>query len=148
MKRPDDYWKLIEASWEQINIYDGAAVFLNSYATVKPPSGQLYAAHFAQSEICNGGFKQLFWNSTGVLCPEAVEGFDLIGMPKTSGLITSAMKTLGTPFPRERDERQKALEDVSKDLLNQLDKEFYRVLREENGGFEDAANAFVQKWGE
>ena len=45
-------------------------------------------------------------------------------------------------------ERQKALEDVSKDLLNQLDKEFYRVLREENGGFEDAANAFVQKWGE
>src|ERR1700680_3059322 len=28
-----------------------------------------YAAHFCQSEICNGGFEQLFYNGTGASMP-------------------------------------------------------------------------------
>jgi XTP/dITP diphosphohydrolase len=148
MNLPIEYWDLVELIWDQINIYEGADVFLNSYSSVKPPAGQLYAAHFAQSEICNGGFHQLFWNSTAVLCPEAVQGFDLIGMPETANLLTSAMEALGSSFPRERDERQRALEHVSKDWLNQLDRQFYKNIGTENGGFEAAADSFVRKLGE
>ena len=146
--RPDDYWQLIEPIWDQINIYDDPDIFFSSYKTVKESIGQLYAAHFAQSEICNGGFRQLFGNSTGVLCPEAVQGFNLIGMPKTSSLLTSAMKSLGNPFPRERDKRQKAVESVSKDLLHKLETEFFKQIEAESGGFVAAANAFACKLSE
>jgi hypothetical protein len=143
MTKPGDYWEVIEPIWDQINIYDGADVFLNSYSTVKPPAGQLYAAHFAQSEICNGGFHQLFSNSTGVLSPEAVQGFRLIGMNKTASLLVAAMEALCSPFPRDRAKRQKTLKEVPKEKLGQLDRAFFKEIYQENGGFEAAANAFV-----
>jgi XTP/dITP diphosphohydrolase len=140
-----EYWDVVELVWDEINIYESADVFLSTYSSVEPPAGQLYAAHFAQSEICNGGFRQLFWNSTGVLSPEAAQGFELIRMPQTANLVISAMEIVGSPFPRDRDERQKALERVSKDRLDQLDKQFFKDIETENGGFEAAANAFVNK---
>jgi hypothetical protein len=137
------YWKLVEPIWDQVNIYDGADIFLSTYATTDQPAGAIYAAHFAQSEICNGGFHQLFSNSTGVLSPEAVQGFRLIGMNKTADLLVTAMDTLGNPFPRDRARRQKNLMDVPKEKLNRLDRVFFKEIDQENGGFEAAANAFV-----
>ena len=141
-----DYWHFIEPIWDQINIYDGADIFLSTYATAKPPAGAIYAAHFAQSEICNGGFYQLFSNSTGVLSPEAVQGFRLIGMDKTAGLLNAAMEMLGNTFPRDRGARQKVLKNLSKEKFDQLDKAFFKEIAQENGGFVAAANAFVSKW--
>ena len=117
-KDPEYY---IDSVWELIDIYKGADAFLKSYSGAEQPAGKLYAAHFAQSEICNGGFKQLFRNSTGVLSPEAVQGFQLIGMPRTAELLVAAMRTLGNPYPRDRKERQTRLETVSEDILNSID---------------------------
>ena len=136
-----NYWQLIEPIWDQINIYDGPDIFLGTFATAKPPAGAIYAAHFAQSEICNGGFHQLFSNS------EAVEGFRLIGMDKTADLLKAAMEALGNPFPRDRAARQKTLKKVPKEKLNQLDRVFFKEIDQENGGFEAAANAFVSSLG-
>ncbi len=145
MNVPIEYWDVVELVWDEINIYVVADVFLSTYSSAKWPAGQLYAAHFAQSEICNGGFHQLFWNSTGILSPEAAQGFELIRMPQTANLVTSAMEAVGSPFPRERSERQKALERVSKDRLDRLDQQFCKNIDTENGGFEAAADAFVNK---
>jgi Domain of unknown function (DUF4375) len=144
-KKSDDYYKLIEPIWDQINIYDGPDVFLKTYSATKQPAGLLYAAHFAQSEICNGGFKQLFGNSTGVLSQEAVEGFQLIGMNRTAALVAAAMEALGSPFPRDRNERQRRLKDIPKDLLNQLDRKFFEEIEKENGGFLASSDAFVER---
>ncbi|WP_213806967.1 DUF4375 domain-containing protein [Granulicella sp. dw_53] len=139
---PESYIDLV---WEQIDIYNGAEAFLNSYAGAAQPAGLLYAAHFAQSEICNGGFMQLFLNSTGVLSLEAAEGFRLIGMQHTADLLVSAMQTLGDPFPRDRKERQSRLEAVSEAALNELAKRFYVELETENAGFDSAISIFCQK---
>ena len=143
-KKSEGYYKLIESMWDQINIYDGPDVFLKTYAAAKQPAGLLYAAHFAQSEICNGGFKQLFRNSTGVLSQEAVEGFQAIGMNRTDSLVAAAMEALGSPFPRDRNERQKRFENVSEDLLNQLDRKFLDEIEKENGGFLPSCDAFIE----
>jgi hypothetical protein len=147
-EREKDYWQLIEPIWDQINIYDGPDAFLSTYATAKPSTGAIYAAHFAQSEICNGGFHQLFSNSSGVLSPEAVQGFSLLGMDKTAALLKAAMETLGDPFPRDRPARQNTLKNVQKEKLHQLDEAFFKEIDKENGGFESAANAFVSSLGD
>jgi hypothetical protein len=140
-KDPEYY---IGAVCDQINIYDGAETFLQSYSGAEQPAGMLYAAHWTQSEINNGGFKQLFWNSTGVLVPEAVEGFQLIGMPRTAEVVVAAMRTFGDPYPRDRKERQARLETIPKEVLRDLDRQFYGGLESENGGFESAISIFVQ----
>jgi hypothetical protein len=140
-KDPEYY---IDAVSEQINIYNGAETFLESYSGIEQPAGMLYAAHWAQSEICNGGFRQLFKNSTGVLSPEAVQGFGLIGMLRTAELLIAAMQTLGDPYPRDRMERQTRLETVSEDTLRALDKQFFVEIENESGGFDSAVRTFVQ----
>jgi hypothetical protein len=70
----NSYWDLVEPVWDEINIYDGPDVFLETFQKVPLKIGYLYAVHFCQSEVCNGGFGQFFFNSTGVLAPEAVRG--------------------------------------------------------------------------
>lgn len=54
----------------------------------------MFAAHFCQSEICNGGLGQFFGNSTGGLAPEAVEGFREIGQAQVAALIASGLSVL------------------------------------------------------
>ena len=144
-EKSENYYKLIEPIWDQINIYDGPDVFLKTYSSAKQPAGLLYAAHVAQSEICNGGFNQLFGNSSGVLSQEAMKGFQLIGMNKTADLVTAAMEALGSPFPRDRKERQQKLRGVPKDLLNQLDRKFFEEMEKENGGYLASSEAFIER---
>lgn len=105
------YWSSIEPIWDVINI-DTPEAFLVTFAKVRPELGALYAAHFCQSEVCNGGFTQFFWNSTGVLAPEAVKAFKAIGLAQTSNIVQKAMDMLCQPYLRDRAPRQKALRSL------------------------------------
>lgn len=78
MEAGEEYWAVLDQYWDVIDI-DSPEVFESTFNRVPRSVGLLYAAHFCQSEVCNGGFTQFFWNSTGVLGPEAVEGFRAIG---------------------------------------------------------------------
>jgi hypothetical protein len=139
----ETYWAVVEPVWEKIDIYEGPETFVRTYAGAAKTARLLYAAHFCQSEVCNGGFDQFFWNSTGVLGPEAVEGFRAIGMSCTADLVQEAMEQLGEPYPRDREERQARLEGVSQDHLDKLDQEFFKLIVSENGGFARAADKYA-----
>jgi hypothetical protein len=165
----ESYWNLIDPIWDKINIYDGEAAFLASIQPFPRPTVLLYAAHFCQSEVCNGGLLQFFWNNTGVLCPEAIEGFRIIGMPQVASIIEAAAASLGSPYPRDREARWDAMlvesglsEDELKDIFDKTpnqylafleatkafnwdsqSKHFYEFYDEENGGFESAADRFA-----
>src|SRR5437870_1993912 len=93
------YWAVIEPVCDSISIYDGPARFLSEHAAAPTVARTLFAAHWCQSEVCNGGFEQFFSNSTGVLGPEAILAFHEIGMPLTSSLIANAAAYLGEPYP-------------------------------------------------
>lgn len=142
-----DYWDAVEPFWDQINIYDGPDVFRSTYDSAPKIAGLMFAAHFCQSEVCNGGFDQFFWNSTGVLAPEAVEGFRQLGQSQVAALVESAMELLGSPYPRDRDERQERLSHVPKPSLGSLDQRFFSLIESEAGGFEKAADRFLETFG-
>jgi hypothetical protein len=138
-----NYWDAIDPIWDLINI-DTPESFRTTFAAVRPESGLLYAAHFCQSEVCNGGFGQFFWNSTGVLAPEAVKGFAAIGQPQVANIVEKAMALLGSPYLRDRKARQEALQAPrNAGDFAPLEDEFYRLLRTENGGYESAANGYA-----
>jgi Domain of unknown function (DUF4375) len=165
------YWDYIEPYWDVFDIYNGHHGFESSIHNAPRPIVLLYAAHFCQSEVHNGGFLQFFWNNTGVLAPEAIEGYSVIGMPTLASLLQEAASTLGTPYPRERNDRKDALliaSGHSKRELKQifkkhenlyrafaeatkalpfdlLSKQFWQAAKTENGGFEAAATLYSQK---
>jgi len=165
------YWQLVEPVYERINIYDGPEAYITSLEGVPRPAVLLHATHMCQSEVRNGGFLQLFWNNTGVLVPEAIEGLRTIGMAEAAALVVAAAAPLGEPYPRGRDERWDALlvssgkdegelkrffegnenlymafyEATKGTPLDTLNKRFWECLRSESGGFEDAATRYARE---
>ncbi|MGH8465475.1 MAG: DMP19 family protein [Pseudomonas sp.] len=143
------YWTLVEPIWDTVSIYDGADVFLQQYTASPEASRVLFAAHWCQSEINNGGFEQFFSNSTGVLAPEGVQAFRALGLPRTAELIDKAMAVFGPKYPRERTEREDALDKVWDDVdedtdpFGNLDDSFFELVETENGGFESAADRYA-----
>ena len=111
----------------------------------------VYSANRCQSEVCNGGFHQFFFNPSGAIAPEAVEGFLAIGMPETAAIVQEANAFFGKRFPRSRTERHRRLPRVPDrpreewDPFFALDERFYAVIRTENGGFDVAADAYIER---
>jgi len=71
------YWDVLEPYFKAINIYENAEALSASIANIPRQIVVLYAAHICGSEVHNGGFLQLFWNSTGIIVPDAVEAYDV-----------------------------------------------------------------------
>jgi hypothetical protein len=139
----EKYWSVVEPIWEAIEIYDGPDVFLKTFKQAGREAGILFAAHFCQSEVCNGGFRQFFSNSTGVLAPEAVEGFNAVGQTEIAGIISEAMSVLGSAYLRDRASRRTALDRLAPDSFENLDEKFLALIDTENGGFTVAADNYA-----
>jgi len=149
------YLELVDPLMDEISIVDGPAVYLDGMRNIPEHAGLLFATHHAYWEMGNGGFSQFFLNSTGVLAPEAVRGFRLLGMPRSSEIIERAMSHFGRVYPRGRDERN-ALMKLSMEpscymhdpSFDGLDDELWAIIDEEGGGFEAAADRYAERLSE
>jgi Domain of unknown function (DUF4375) len=149
--QPDNigYWSLVEPVWLPLNRswYDGWEEFLRQFRAIRPEVGHLYAGHWCRSEVCNGGLHQFFSNSTGLLAPEALEGFRAIGLTELAEVLATAMKIFGSPYPRDRADRHEVLASRQGgrreewDPFYQLDERFY----EWSDRWEDAADAYAAR---
>ncbi len=144
-----DYWTLVKPVWDKISIYDGPEKFLSEFGRASQKSRTLFAAHWAQSEIMNGGLGQFFSNSTGVLAPEAVEAFRELGMPKCASTLSDAMRFFGETYPRDTTKREQIFErffeENGEDAILVLEQEdaMAAAIEEENGGWDEAADRYA-----
>ena len=113
MEQFDSIWPTSDVPSRCISIYDGADVFLRDLSAAGPIHGTLFAAYWPQAEILNGGLSQFFGNSAGVLAPEAVEAYKILGMPLLAAALQGAMDWFGAPYPRERESREARLEEFA-----------------------------------
>lgn len=171
----DSYWEFVEPLFGAVK-FDRPEVFFPSIAPLPRSSVLLFAAHMCLAEVYNGGFLQLFWNNTGLMVPEGIEGFLNIGMPEMARLLCETARRLGEPYPRCRDERWDAMlaasvlgefqlqrifekhKNEAKGLylafaeatlglgFDEIDKRFLETARVENGGFQDAATSYASKF--
>jgi len=145
-KEPGEtYWKLVHPIWQKLSIFDEIVRFDLEFEDAPLKARSLFAAHWCQSEVRNGGFYQFFYNSTGILAPHAVSSFQLLSMPQSAGLVQQAINWFEQPYPRERRARLQQLKNVEgKKQFYSLDDKFYPLIREENGGFTKAADAYAE----
>jgi hypothetical protein len=149
LKTGDKYWSVIEPIWEKVSIYDGEEIFLTQFSEIPEKIGHLLAAHWCQSEVRNGGFDQFFFNSTGVLAPEAVVGFHAIGMSQTATIVLQAIQRLGEKYSRRRDKRNVQLslleqQESIDDPFDDLNIVFFQLVNTEGGGFDIAAHRYAE----
>jgi len=148
-KPGERYWSLVEPIWDAISIYDDPDDFLRQFSAVPQEAGHLFAAHWCQSEVCNGGLHQFFSNSTGVLAPEALAGFRAIGLTEWANILADGMRFFGEEYPREQTERLTLLRGwrgrtrEEGDPFYALNKRFYSWLHEEPQRWERAADQFA-----
>lgn len=97
-----------------------------------PGQRAVYALDWVRKEVSNGGFDQLFGNSTGYLMPEALEGAEYIGATDYADVLRRAAAVFrGGEVPRDRDERTDVLDAEPARIgpvLEALDEEFYALL--------------------
>jgi hypothetical protein len=146
----DRYWALIEPHWLPLNeAWDlGLDQFLMTMQQVPPRVADLYAAHWCQSEVRNGGFYQFFFNTTGLLAPEAAKGFRAIGMLEWATLLTETMNYFGSPYPRDRARRLVLLTNHDDELngLNPFaaaDDRFFFCADDEPERWEERADSYA-----
>ena len=156
----DVYEELLDPLFSRVTTMTGSEAYLAAIDKESRPLILLYAADLCAAEVQNGGFLQLFYNCTGVVVPEAIEGFHALHMPQTAGLVEEASKPLGSPYPRDEERRHEALlrapgksldeiesiakdtqhpfigfREVTKDLdFDALSSRFWELVRSENGG--------------
>ena len=117
-------------------------------ASVVIPGGspQRHREH-GESDIRNGGLHQFFSNDTGVLAPEAVKGFRAMALDACADAVDRAMQFFGSAYPRARDVREEALDDLELrdpenwDPFTEFDEQFYDAI--EDCGFEKAADSYA-----
>lgn len=153
MKLGQHYWSLVNPIWDIISIYGGEETFQKQYEAVPLVPRTLFAAHWCQSEVRNGGLHQFFGNSTGVLAPEAVLAFKAIGMPRIAAVVSEAMSWFGPVYPRDREVRDEQLGEYENehpenwDPFEKLDDQFFELIEKENGGFIAAADTYARSCG-
>ena len=148
MAKHVDYWKLVEPVWLPLNrCWDDPIKFVRKFRRVRSEVGHLYAGHWCQCEVRNGGFHQFFSNTTGILAPEALEGFRAIGVVEWAEILADAMKCFGTPYPRDRDDREAFLPMRQRRLREEWDPFYQLDIRfyESEIDWEYAANVYADK---
>jgi|SRR5688572_2692396 len=143
-----DYWAIVQPLYRNISIHQDPASLLEQLAGVTRAGQVLFAAHWCQTEVLNGGLWQFFMNSTGVLCPEAIEAYSAIGMPKLSSVLSDAASWFGPEYPRATRERRALLSAAgwARPRGNPFGKQtklFLKLHEEEAGGFDAAADRFA-----
>src|SRR5580704_11239066 len=75
----DLFWAVVEPLWDDLDFYGLPETAATFFALATPAQGAMIAMWWCRSEVCNGGFNQFFGNSTGMVWPEALRGFSLVG---------------------------------------------------------------------
>jgi len=90
----------------------------------------VYSTWVVEAQVSNGGFNQLFWNSSGRLAKDAVAGYDRMGLTALARLVDRAIATNQKDAMRlEKLKREGTLEAFSRSYdqrpYEALDQEFY-----------------------
>lgn len=95
-----------------------------------------YALTVLEMEVNNGGFNQYYYNQGDEFADRAVDGFKTIGAEKFAELVTKANNIYRQEKKKITDKQDGSLQGFSESYkdnpLNDLDKEFYNLYKEES----------------
>lgn len=122
-------WELIQPLWYTVSIYDGLDIYEQNLKPFTEAQRKILALFWYDSEVCNGGHDQFFFNSTGIVWKDALECMRMIGAGNYARNFQKAVDLFGGRIPFDRSERIEALEKLREeegfDDFEQIDSFYY-----------------------
>lgn len=103
---------MLDPDCDSVEMYGTVDEYETSIVNVPRESLIVLAALHCHDEVCNGGLRQFFRNTTGILAPESADGLELLGFSASAAALRDAMALSSTPYPRRRAERHRAIEEL------------------------------------
>ena len=122
----NDPQSIIEPLWWSVSIYDGPEKYESDLNEFSLPQRYVFAIQWYIAEVNNGGHEQFFFNSTGIVWKDALQGFKEIGHKRAEQILQSAIDKIGGNPPLSRETRQAILEKCEADFEN-LDSELCEI---------------------
>lgn len=132
---------LIQPLWYNVNIYDGLQEYNKDLSKFTIAQRRFLALLWYYAEVCNGGHDQFFFNSTGIVWKDALEGMRMIGDDADADNFQKAIDLFCGSVPFDREERIQALDEIRKtDDFEKFDKIFY-----DGDGFHERMEEYIKK---
>jgi hypothetical protein len=115
---------IVEPLWWSGSIYGSVVEYERCLARFSRRHRLIYALEWYRSEVNNGGHHQFYWNSTGIVWPDALAALDDIGAVQAAAILREASARLGGAPSRDRTTRQDQLERLNP-RFDDLDDRFF-----------------------
>lgn len=139
IKNIKESWDVFIPMWHTINIYDSYEEYVKSAEIFTIEQRYLFAIHMYLGEVINGGHHQFFFNSTGIVWEDVINGFKCFGMNDYAKNFQKVIDYFGGTIPFDREERCEilgALEEKNEDeffeFLDETDNFVYEYTGEDN----------------
>lgn len=119
-----DPWTVIEPVWWTGNIYDGVETYNRSLSQFSRPQRHVFAIMWYRSEVDNGGHDQFFFNSTGIVWQDALNGFRSMNAHDFAAVLESAVSRFPDTPSFDHATRQHQMDALTSDFA-QDDDRFY-----------------------
>lgn len=128
-------WSKFDEDWlDEVEVVD----------SLPKPCQYVYACCTVVDEVYNGGFNQLFFNSTGFFAELAAEGFEEMGNPRLAEIVNLAIEVYENNIDLLEQYDDGTIEGFSasyeEHLFDDLDDEFY----DETVDFEDMLIEYIR----
>ena len=120
----NDEYRIIAPVWWSVSIYDGEKQYNKDLRQFTAPQRYVFAIVWYMSEVNNGGHDQFYYNSTGIVWEDAMNGFQAIGAQENYSIIKESADMIGGSPNKDRKKRQKEMEKYDPDF-DKLDERFY-----------------------
>lgn len=127
-----DLYRLIDPMWYTVNIYGTHEEYLKSAKDFTAEQRYLLALEWYTAETDNGGHHQFFFNSTGIVWQDALEGLKLFGIDDLYKNFLEVIEFFGGSISFDRKQRWDMLSEAEKkdeealnDFLDKHDRFYY-----------------------
>jgi hypothetical protein len=137
-----DAHEILDPVWWSGEIHDSVAEYER---TLRPFSRQqrlFHALLWYTAEVNNGGHDQFFWNSTGIVWPDALAALEELKLVKGAAILRDAARRMGGKPSQVRTERQEQLDRLKPDF-GDLDDRFYALKEKDDP--DSAMTAYIRR---
>lgn len=124
-----DVWTIIQPVWWIANIYNGPDEYERSLERFSNEQRLIFALRWYLLEVNNGGHRQFYSNSTGIVWKDVCRAFSVIGLKKGAGIILDSADRLGGAPSLDRGQRHQQIAEHKPDFSD-LDERFHGLCQE------------------
>lgn len=118
--------EIIDPLWWSVSIYDGEKQYEEDLAKFSAQQRHLFALQWYFAEVNNGGHDQFYYNSTGIVWEDAMNGAKAAGMEAVYEIIRESADRMGGNPGKERETRWDQMDELEPDFED-LDTRLYAL---------------------